>query len=169
MKKAIFALALALVLSTSVFANALQYTALLVGSNVAFVNDDQLQLDPQNADVIAFVENNRTFVPVRFITESYGGTAEWFQETQTVELNVNNINILLMIGEPQITINGIVRPLDVAPIVRNDRTFLPLRAIVEAMGKQIFYDRGLILISDIENILHPVWDADVVDWIISRF
>jgi len=169
MKKAVFLLVLAFVLSTSVLANALQYTALLVGSNTAFVNDVQLQLDPQNPDVIAFVEDNRTFVPVRFITESYGGTAEWFQETQIVELNVNGINILLTIGEAQIIVNGTAQPLDVAPIVRNDRTFLPLRAIVEAMGKQVFYDRGLILISDIENILHPVWDADVVDWIISRF
>ena len=167
-KTALILLALLLILPTTASA-AMQYTALYVGSNKAFVNDEQKQIDENNPGVIAFVENDRTYVPVRFITESYGGTVVWNEATQTVDMNVNGIAISLTLDKSQIIINGKTEELDVPPVLRNERTFLPLRACVEAIGKKVFYDRGLILISDIEDILDKNFDADIVDAIIAKF
>ena len=62
---------------TTVFAADLQYTALYVGSNKAFVNDVEKQIDEQNKNVAVFVENERSYVPVRFISENYGGSVEY--------------------------------------------------------------------------------------------
>ena len=157
------------VLPISVFAADLQYTALYVGSNKAFVNDAEKQIDEQNGAVTVFVENDRSYVPVRFISENYGGDVEWIQETQTVIITFNDRTISLTIGTPEITINGKVTKLDVAPIVRNDRTFLPLRACTEAIGKEVFYSDELILISDVKDILDPNWDKDIVNLLIEHF
>lgn len=157
------------VLPISVFAADLQYTALYVGSNKAFVNDAEKQIDEQNGAVTVFVENDRSYVPVRFISENYGGDVEWIQETQTVNITFKDRTISLTIGTPEITINGKVTKLDVAPIVRNDRTFLPLRACTEAIGKEVFYSDGLILISDVKDILDPNWDKDIVNLLIEHF
>ena len=157
------------VLPISVFAADLQYTALYVGSNKAFVNDAEKQIDEQNGAVTVFVENDRSYVPVRFISENYGGDVERIQETQTVIITFNDRTISLTIGTPEITINGKVTKLDVAPIVRNDRTFLPLRACTEAIGKEVFYSDGLILISDVKDILDPNWDKDIVNLLIEHF
>lgn len=157
------------VLPISVFAADLQYTALYVGSNKAFVNDAEKQIDEQNGAVTVFVENDRSYVPVRFISENYGGDVEWIQETQTVNITFKGRTISLTIGTPEITINGKVTKLDVAPIVRNDRTFLPLRACTEAIGKEVFYSDGLILISDVKDILDPNWDKDIVNLLIEHF
>lgn len=157
------------VLPISVFAADLQYTALYVGSNKAFVNDTEKQIDEQNGAVTVFVENDRSYVPVRFISENYGGDVEWIQETQTVNITFKGRTISLTIGTPEITINGKVTKLDVAPIVRNDRTFLPLRACTEAIGKEVFYSDGLILISDVKDILDPNWDKDIVNLLIEHF
>ena len=160
---------LCFVLSITAFAAELQYTALYVGSNKAFVNDVEKQIDEQNSDVAVFVENDRSYVPVRFISENYGGGVEWLQETQTVNITFKDRTISLAIGKPEITINGETKKLDVAPIVRNDRTFLPLRACTEAIGKEVFYSDGLILISDVKDILDPNWDKDIVDLLIEHF
>ena len=160
---------LCFVLSITAFAAELQYTALYVGSNKAFVNDVEKQIDEQNNDVAVFVENDRSYVPVRFISENYGGDVEWIPETQTVNITFEDRTISLTIGKPEITINGEVTKLDVAPIVRNDRTFLPLRACTEAIGKEVFYSDGLILISDVKDILDPNWDKDIVDLLIEHF
>lgn len=157
------------VLPISVFAADLQYTALYVGSNKAFVNDAEKQIDEQNGAVTVFVENDRLYVPVRFISENYGGDVEWIQETQTVNITFEDRTISLTIGKPEIMINGEVTKLDVAPIVRNDRTFLPLRACTEAIGKEVFYSDGLILISDVKDILDPNWDKDIVNLLIEHF
>ena len=146
-----------------------QYTALYVGSNKAFVNDVEKQIDEQNNDVAVFVENGRSYVPVRFISESYDGQVEWLPETQTVNIAFADRKISLTIGVPEIIINGETKQLDVAPIIRNERTFLPLRACTEAIGKEVFYSKGLILISDVPDILDEKWDTDIVDMIIENY
>ncbi|NLD48203.1 MAG: L,D-transpeptidase family protein [Clostridiaceae bacterium] len=56
---------------------------LKVGDKTAYVNDDKLVLD-----VPAEIINGRTFVPVRFITESMGYTVEWDSNTRTVFISV---------------------------------------------------------------------------------
>ena len=157
------------VLPITTFASELQYTALYVGSSKAFVNDVEKQIDTGNANVKVFVENDRSYVPVRFISENYGGGVEWIPETQSVNITFEDRTISLAIGKPEIMINGEVTKLDVAPIVRNDRTFLPLRACTEAIGKEVFYSDGLILISDVKDILDPIWDKDIVNVLIDHF
>lgn len=154
---------------SSVFASDLEYTALYVGSNKAFVNDIEQQIDTENPNVKVFVENDRSYVPVRFISENYDGQVEWVQETQTVNISFADRKISLTISMPEIIINGEKKALDVAPIIREGRTFLPLRACTEAIGKEVFYSKGLILISDIPDILHETWDADIVDMLIEYY
>lgn len=39
--------------------------------------------------------------------------------------------------------------MDTAPILNNDRTMVPLRAIGEALGKIVYYNDKYICISDI--------------------
>lgn len=155
--------------SITVFATDLEYTALYVGSSKAFVNDVEQQIDTENPNVKVFVENDRSYVPVRFISENYNGQVEWVQETQTVNISFADRKISLTIGVPEIIINGEKKALDVAPIIREGRTFLPLRACTEAIGKEVFYSKGLILISDIPDILHETWDADIVDMLIENY
>ena len=170
MKKIIYTLLLVLMMANlNVFASDLEYTALYVGSNKAFVNDAEQQIDTENANVKVFVENDRSYVPVRFISENYDGQVEWVQETQTVNISFADRKISLTIGVEEIIINGEKKALDVAPIIREGRTFLPLRACTEAIGKEVFYSKGLILISDIPDILHETWDADIVDMLIEYY
>ena len=170
MKKIISTLLLVLMIANlNVFASDLEYTALYVGSNKAFVNDAEQQIDTENPNVKVFVENDRSYVPVRFISENYDGQVEWVQETQTVNISFANRKISLTIGMSEIIINGEKKVLDVAPIIREGRTFLPLRACTEAIGKEVFYSKGLILISDIPDILNETWDADIVDMLIEYY
>lgn len=170
MKKLIaISVVLLFIFSITTFSAELEYTALYVGSNKAYVNDVEKQIDEDNPAVEVFVENDRSYVPVRFISESYQGTVEWVQETQTVNITFVDRTISLTIGKPEIIINGKTKELDVAPIIRNERTFLPLRACTEAIGKEVFYSKGLILISDIPDILHETWDTDIVDMLIENY
>jgi outer membrane protein assembly factor BamB len=42
--------------------------------------------------------------------------------------------ITLQIGKASFTVNGIPRTLDSPPVIKNSRTLLPIRAIIEALG-----------------------------------
>jgi len=52
---------------------------LTIDSNVATINDKEVQLDSP-----AFIENSRTYTPVRFIAEALGAEVEWDNETKEV-------------------------------------------------------------------------------------
>ncbi len=135
-------------------------TVLKLDSPVAFAKGRRTYVDAANYDVVPFTENGRTLVPVRFIAENFGATVGWDDATQAVTVNLDGNNIALQIGSNQMTVNGEVITLDVPAQTYNSRTLIPLRALVEALGKSVFWDdRGLIIISDTEK----AWEAGQVN------
>ena len=81
-------------------------------------------------DVAPVIVDNRTMVPIRVITETLGGTAHWDADTQTVTLNIDGKTLTMTIGQ---TISG----FDTAPIIRNDRTYVPVRYVAERLGAKV--------------------------------
>lgn len=48
--------------------------------------------------------------------------------------------IELKIGNNSMLINGIYKPMDVAPFIQNDRTFVPIRFVAEGLGYNVDWD-----------------------------
>ncbi len=57
---------------------------LTIDSATAYINSVEKTLDSA-----AIIENGRTYVPVRFISEAFGAKVEWDAETQTVTIQAN--------------------------------------------------------------------------------
>lgn len=125
--------------------------ALKIDSPLTFANGKKSFVDSANKDVVPFIQNDRTLVPVRFISESFGANVNWDASTRTVDVKYRDKHITLTLGSAEMRVNDEVRMLDVCADVYNDRTFIPLRALSEALGKTVLWDnRGLIVISDME-------------------
>ncbi|MBX6351218.1 MAG: hypothetical protein IRZ11_06895 [Clostridia bacterium] len=50
--------------------------------------------------------------------------------------------VRMTVGQPLILSDGLDRPLDVPPVIRDGRTFVPLRALAESMGFAVSWDPG---------------------------
>ena len=54
--------------------------------------------------------------------------------------------ITIQIGNPEMTVNGITQEIDpgmgTVPVISNERTLLPVRAIVEALGGTVEWDEN---------------------------
>ncbi len=138
--------------------------ALKVDNPNAFARGAKTYVDTSNLDIKPIVQNGRTLVPVRFISENIGATVSWNDATQTVGIKTKAKNITLQLGSDQMMVDGAAVTLDVPAQEIGGRTLIPLRALVEALGKEVFWDdRGLILITDA-----PVtYDADKINKIID--
>jgi len=55
--------------------------------------------------------------------------------------DMNNTTILLQIGSTQMQVNGQTQELDSEPVIVNDRTLVPIRAIIEAMGGTVLWEQ----------------------------
>lgn len=94
----------------------------------------------QSMDTIPFVNNSRVFIPIRYLAYACGIDDKdilWDNSTQTVTLNFDNKHLLLKVGSKQLVNNGRVVDMDVAPIIKSDRVFLPARWIAEAYNYKI--------------------------------
>ena len=55
-----------------------------IDSDTAYVNGKEVKLDSP-----AFIENDRTYTPIRFISEELGADVKWFENTQRVVITRN--------------------------------------------------------------------------------
>lgn len=104
------------------------------------VNSKQI---PLNNDVgMPFIEFERTFVPIRVISENLGYKVDWNQDKKLVTINGNK-KVELVVGETSAKVQGKKVAIDstgqVASMLRNDRTYVPLRFVSEQMGAKVDY------------------------------
>jgi hypothetical protein len=85
-------------------------------------------------------KENRTLVPVRFITESAGAQVDWDKSTQTVKIQKDNKIIVMKSGESQATVDEKVKKLDTCVLIKDNRCFVPLRFILEEIGLKVYWN-----------------------------
>ena len=120
---------------------------LYLGSSEAFIDGQKATIDAENPLVTPLVVEDRTLVPVRFISEALKAKVEWESETKTITVKQETKIIRLVLGSNKIETNGKINTLDVPAQTINDRTYIPMRALSEALGKNVIWDdRGLIIL-----------------------
>lgn len=87
---------------------------------------------------IPFIDsNNRTQVPLRITMESLGAEVDWNQDTQTAVVEKDDIKVTVPIGKSYIIKNGQQITNDTAAIIKDNRIYMPIRAVIEAFGAEI--------------------------------
>lgn len=93
-----------------------------VGSKTMFVNGKAYE-----KDAAPVIMNDRTLVPIRFVTESLGGKVAWNAETKEVTLVIDGKEIKMTIGKT-------IEKYGVAPVIIDSRTFVPVRFVADELG-----------------------------------
>jgi len=111
----------------------------VIGSNEYFVNG---QTPGVKMDAEPFIENSRTFVPIRYLSNALGVVDKYIGwESPTVTLDQPGMPVVeLSVGKKQIKSDGQAKAMDVAPLLKEGRTYLPARFVAEALGYQVAWD-----------------------------
>lgn len=98
----------------------------------------QVDGQPRSMDVTPIIENGRVLLPVRYVAEACG------VDPSSITFDKNAIMIgrtlWLSIGAKILVNNQVPITMDVAPIVRNGRTYLPAKYVAEALGHTVTWD-----------------------------
>ena len=135
MKKVLFILSLVLLLALS--------------SVSAFADDVIINIDSTKVELneelgFPFIdENDRTQVPFRATLEKYGAKVEWNNEDRIAIATKDEIVVEVPIDGSYILKNGEEIPVDTAARIVNGRTYLPIRAVIEAFGSDVEWDAAL--------------------------
>jgi outer membrane protein assembly factor BamB len=111
---------------------------LQINSKLVLVNDLKW---PYLLEAPPLIQDGRTFVPVRFISEVIGASVTWDPQEKKVTILKNNTKIELWLDRKSVRVNGTESIIDAAPFVSNGRTLVPLRFIVEPLGAAINWNK----------------------------
>ena len=117
---------------------------------ILFINNNLMQksvngvVSQVRMDIAPFIYQSRTMLPIRFVAESLGFMVTWDANTRTVYL-VDKENIVqIPVDTNNIIVNGNTFVSDVKPMIKNNRTMLPVANIARALGlvdgKDILWD-----------------------------
>lgn len=93
-----------------------------------------------NFDVPPQIVSGRTLVPMRAIFEALGASISWDNATKTVQGSKDSIKLKMTINSNTYYINNEAKTSDVAPIIQNGRTLVPLRIIAESLQCKVDYN-----------------------------
>jgi hypothetical protein len=115
-------------------------------------------------DAAPFIENNRAFVPVRYLARSLGvpdGGIGWSASARAVTLTMGDVTVEMAIGGGVIYINDEPLTIDVAPLIKDGRTYLPARYVAEAFGFRVEWDEatGKVIVTPPETIAAPAGEG----------
>ncbi len=98
-----------------------------------------------NMDAAPYIENGRTFVPVRYLGDSLN--AETNYDSGIVTVSKAGKEVQLTIGQKALQVDGANRNIDVAPVVKNGRTYLPARYVAEAFGYEVGFANNTVTVT----------------------
>ena len=108
-------------------------------------------------------ENSRTLIPIRFVSEAMGAEVGWKDENKEVTIDLNGKHIRLIIGNEYISIDGSISMMDTKPLIKEARTFVPIRFVAEGLGAWVDWEDSTktVIISTEEPLVRPpiVWNG----------
>ncbi len=121
-----------------------------VKSITFFIGWDEYYIDGKTPgykmDAKPFIENERTYVPVRYLGNALGvpdSNINWNGNTQTATLTRGDTTLRMTVGVPAVTVNNVTKAIEVGPILLSDpawRTYLPARFVAEGLGYEVGWD-----------------------------
>ncbi|MDD2433179.1 MAG: beta-propeller domain-containing protein [Clostridia bacterium] len=141
---------------------------LYTGSPVALVKNVESQIDNENAEICPFIKEGRVLVPLRFLAENLAAQVKWEKQTDEVILSSEAKTVKFILGQEKMQVNGREVRIECPPEIIEGRTFVPVRAISEALGKKVFYDRGLIILGEKENLFNKETEKSLLDTLIAK-
>ncbi|MFD2670413.1 copper amine oxidase N-terminal domain-containing protein [Marinicrinis sediminis] len=136
MKKTVFGLMVAFIL----------WIGVMVGSSDAQTSSIHIQVDGKqvhftNETGYPFVDaSGRTQVPFRVALEAFGAEVKWDENKQQPYATYNGVEVYAPINQSYIYINGKPVKNDTTALIRDGRTYCPIRKVLEAFGMSIAWD-----------------------------
>lgn len=135
--------------------------ALTIGSNILTVDGTKQTLDAAPA-----LKNNRTMLPIRAVAEAAGAEVDFDDGSRTVVITgAYGDEILCPVGSTTMTVNAEETTLDTAAYINGGRTYVPVRAVTEALNMDVEWDaqsRTVTLTAPYQSARVLVW-ADSLD------
>ena len=113
-----------------------------------FVGSKEGTIDgkPLNLTEPPFIQDGRTFIPLKLIVDAFGSVLSWNPETRGITIQKDGIKIEMIVGSSKAMVNDKIVDMDAPPVIRNAQTFVPVRFVSEILGADVTWNARIKLI-----------------------
>jgi hypothetical protein len=108
--------------------------------------DNQLVQFTESSGFPFIDQANRIQVPFRQTMEQFGCTVSWDSVKKMAIAKKNGITVQVPVGASYIIKNGKKITTDTAALIKENRVYLPIRAVLEAFDAQVEWDKGTAIV-----------------------
>ncbi len=124
--------------------------ALFVGSSQMYVENNYIEHSIPKPYTITSGKNEVVYVPLEEISKGIGGSYKFDQKESTAYINYRSNKLIIKLGEKTIKVNGKDKVTEFPAVLKDNKVFAPLNTFA-LLGKQIYLNQNLIIISDIKE------------------
>lgn len=110
--------------------------SMIIGSKGMTVNGTK-----KSIDVAPIVKDNTTYVPIKYVLDAFGGSAAWDQSTKKIMVLRGAKVLDLTVNKKEYVLNGKRQSAEVAPLILDGRTLVPLRLVSEQLGLTVKWEQ----------------------------
>ena len=123
------------------------YLALKVNTSNYYKDGKLGHIDENDHNVAVYLKadnngNSTSMIPARLVVESFGGSVAWNEAARTVTAKIGDREVVFTVDSNIIKVNGKETTAPVATEITGGRTFVPLRALAESLGKKVYWNQG---------------------------
>lgn len=124
-----------------------------IGKTTAFAFGEKKVIASENGAIAPYIENGRTFVPLRFVAELLGAEVIWEKENGGCTVKKDGKEIKITFGSKDFLVNGEKVTYDAPIEVQSGVTMVPVRFIAEQLGSHVYWhnEGRTVVISPLDN------------------
>ncbi|MEK5035978.1 stalk domain-containing protein [Paenibacillus sp. FSL R7-0302] len=111
--------------------------AMSIGGKAMTVNGTKRPID-----VAPIVKDGSTYVPIKYVLDAFGGNAVWDAKTKKIMVLRGSKALDLTVNKKEFVLNGKRQSAEVAPMILNARTLVPLRLVTEQLGLTVKWEQN---------------------------
>lgn len=108
--------------------------------NPGWAREVTVTVDGTELEGTAFAENGTTYVPLVSLLRAMGGwETTWEQSTATAYSETDHFSLSVPVGRQQVGVDAYFFDLNAPSIVRDGRTYVPLRSVAGLLGGRVSF------------------------------
>jgi N-acetylmuramoyl-L-alanine amidase len=117
-----------------------------------------------------YVDQERLFVPVRIVSESLHSEVLWNGQERQVTIHSQHGDVLWFhIDDTKVHFNDQAYEMDVAPVIRNGRTYMPIRHVAELLHMKVKWESESRTVHLDSVPLHEVQEGESIQIISTNY
>ncbi len=136
---------------------------LVINKSLTISYGEKKNIDDNNPLVVPYINNDRTMVPLRYISEALNAEVLWEEGWDGCIIKKGDKEIEFTFGSAEFTVNGKKYTYEAPIEMLHDRTMVPVRFISEHLDCNVYWEsiNGAVIISPKDNPWVPERKAEI--------